>query len=60
MSDTSNPTRRGMLKAAVAAAPAAAIVTATGQAAQAAEPDLTDERMQDTAHTRAYYASARF
>ena len=25
-----------------------------------AEPDLTSDRMQDTAHTRAYFESARF
>ena len=31
-----------------------------GSAAEAAEPDLTSEKMQDTAHTRAYFDSARF
>jgi hypothetical protein len=53
--------RRDFLKLAGTAAPAAAVVVATaGQEAQAAEPDLTSDRMQDTAHTRAYFASAKF
>jgi len=53
--------RRDFLKMAATGAPvvaAAAAVTGTG--AEAAEPDLSSERMQDTAHTRAYYDSARF
>ncbi|GIT91325.1 hypothetical protein JANAI62_17810 [Jannaschia pagri] len=54
--------RRGFLKLAGTAAPVAAVAVATGSAADAApaEPDLTSERMQDTAHTRAYFDSARF
>jgi len=54
-------TRRDFLKLAGTAAPiaAAAVATAAGQA-EAAQPDLSKGGMQDTAHTRAYYASARF
>ncbi|WP_395176389.1 twin-arginine translocation pathway signal protein [Roseibium alexandrii] len=52
--------RRDFLKLAAISAPAAAAVVATGTAAQAAEPDLASEKMQDTVHTRAYYDSARF
>jgi hypothetical protein len=53
-------TRRDFLKIAGTTAPLAAAVVATGSAAEAAEPDLTSNTMQDTAHTRAYLASARF
>ena len=54
-------TRRDFLKLAGTAAPAAAVVVASaGTAAEAAEPDLSRETMQDTAHTRAYFDSARF
>ncbi|MEM9796559.1 MAG: twin-arginine translocation pathway signal protein [Pseudomonadota bacterium] len=52
--------RRAFLALAGTAAPAAAMATMTGEAAEAAEVDPTSERMQDTAHTRAYYAAARF
>ena len=53
--------RRDFLKLAGTTAPLAAVAIATGATeAAAAEPDLTSEKMQDTAHTRAYYASARF
>lgn len=54
-------TRRDFLKMAATGAPAVAVVTAgaTGQA-EAAEPDLSSDKMQDTAHTRAYFDSARF
>ncbi|WP_120502226.1 twin-arginine translocation pathway signal protein [Roseovarius sp. EL26] len=54
--------RRDFLKLAGAGAPvaAAAAVTAGGTAAEAAEPDLSSDKMQDTAHTRAYFDSARF
>ena len=53
--------RRDFLKLAATSAPAAAVAAATvGSAAEAAEPDLTSEKMQDTAHTRAYFDSARF
>ncbi|MEX0368821.1 MAG: twin-arginine translocation signal domain-containing protein [Ruegeria sp.] len=53
--------RRDFLKLAGTAAPAAAVAVASGGEAQAAaEPDLSLEKMQDTAHTRAYFDSARF
>ncbi|MGX9353213.1 twin-arginine translocation signal domain-containing protein [Shimia sp. W99] len=53
--------RRDFLKMAATTAPAAAVaIAATGGAAEAAEPDLSSNKMQDTAHTRAYYDSARF
>ncbi len=61
MSKKEEANRRDFLKLAGTAAPAAAVVVASsGTAAEAAEPDLTREEMQDTAHTRAYYDSARF
>jgi hypothetical protein len=52
--------RRNFLKLATAAAPAAvAAATLTGTAGEAeAEPKTSG--LQDTAHTRAYFASARF
>lgn len=54
-------TRRDFLKLAGTAAPAAVAIAATaGTAAEAAQPDLSSDRMQDTAHTRAYFDSARF
>ena len=54
-------TRRDFLKMAATGAPAVAIATAaTTGTAEAAEPDLTSDKMQDTAHTRAYFDSARF
>jgi hypothetical protein len=53
--------RRGFLKLAGTAAPAAAVAVAAGSTgAEAAEPDLTSNKMQDTAHTRAYLDSTRF
>ena len=53
--------RRDFLKLAGSAAPAAVVAAATaGTQAEAAEPDLSSSTMQDTAHTRAYYAAARF
>ena len=51
--------RRDFLKLGVAA-PAAAAVAASGTAAAAQPVDLNSDKMQDTAHTRAYLASARF
>lgn len=51
--------RRDFLKLGVAA-PAAAAAAASGTAAAADPVDLTSDKMQDTAHTRAYLASARF
>ena len=54
--------RRDFLKLAATTAPAAAVAVATTgtEAAAAAEPDLSSTKMQDTAHTRAYYESIRF
>jgi len=52
--------RRDFLKLAALSAPVAVAATAAGGTAEAAEADLTSDRMQDTAHTRAYYDSARF
>ena len=53
--------RRDFLKLAGTAAPAAAVAVAAGSTAAEAQPaDLTSEKMQDTAHTRAYLDSARF
>lgn len=55
--------RRDFLKLAATSAPAAAVAvatTATGTAAEAATPDPASDTMQDTAHTRAYFDSARF
>lgn len=53
--------RRDFLKLAGTTAPLAAVaIAAGGTEAEAAEPDLALEKMQDTAHTRAYFASARF
>lgn len=63
MSDkTEGKSRRDFLKLAGAAAPAAVAVAATSSAAKAGptEADLSSDRMQDTAHTRAYFESARF
>ena len=60
--DDSGNSRRNFLKLAATAAPAAAVAVATtGTEAQAAaQPDLSSDKMQDTAHTRAYYESIRF
>ena len=53
--------RRDFLRLAATGAPVLAVATAmSGRAGEAAEPDLTSDRMQDTAHTRAYFDSARF
>ena len=53
--------RRDFLKMAALTAPAAAVAAGTmGAEAEAATPDLASETIQDTAHTRAYYDSARF
>ena len=53
--------RRGFLKLAGVSAPAAiAAVAASGGAAQAATEDQAKSGVQDTAHTRAYFDSARF
>ena len=61
MSEEKEATRRDFLKLAGTAAPVAAVAVARGTtSAEAAEPDLSSNKMQDTAHTRAYLASARF
>lgn len=53
--------RRDFLKLAGTAAPAAVAIAATaGTVAEAAQPDPSSDRMQDTVHTRAYFDSARF
>lgn len=55
--------RRDFLKLAATTAPVAAVAVATSgtdAAAAPAEPDLASSKMQDTAHTRAYYESIRF
>ncbi len=51
--------RRDFLKLG-AAAPAMVAATASGAAAEPAQVDLNANKIQDTAHTRAYLASARF
>jgi hypothetical protein len=51
--------RRNFLKLAGTAPVAAAAVTLTGTAAQA-EAEPKSSGLQDTAHTRAYLATARF
>ena len=53
--------RRDFLKLAGTAAPAAVAAAAlSGSEAEAAELPTDETRMQDTAHTRAYFDSARF
>ena len=59
--DEGAKSRRDFLKLAATTAPLAAVAVATsGGEAAAAEPDLASDKMQDTAHTRAYYESTRF
>ncbi|MDJ0638771.1 MAG: twin-arginine translocation pathway signal protein [Paracoccaceae bacterium] len=61
MAEKETVRRRDFLKMAGTTAPIAAVaVTTTGTTAEAAEPDLSRETMQDTAHTRAYFDTARF
>ena len=53
--------RRDFLKLAGTATPLAAVAFATGTTSAEAQPvDPTSEKMQDTAHTRAYLESAKF
>lgn len=52
--------RRGFLKAAAIAPVAVAAVAATGTEATAAPTPAASGTVQDTAHVRAYYQSARF
>lgn len=64
MSEKKEPAnRRDFLKLAGASAPAAvaaAAVTVGGNAEAAQPVDASSGKMQDTAHTRAYFASAKF
>lgn len=61
MAEKETASRRDFLKLAGTATPAVAFVVAGGAStAEAAEPDLTSEKMQDTAHVRTYYDTARF
>ena len=57
MSDKTDQGRRGFLKLA-AVAPAAAAIPVAGASAEEAKPQGSG--LQDTAHTRAFYDSARF
>ncbi|EEX11118.1 MULTISPECIES: twin-arginine translocation signal domain-containing protein [Ruegeria] len=52
--------RRDFLKLAGTAAPAAVAAASLGTEAEAAEQPSDETRIQDTAHTRAYFDSARF
>jgi len=52
--------RRDFLKLAGTTAPAAAVALTAASTAEAQPVDPTSEKMQDTAHTRAYLDSARF
>ncbi|MFD1343314.1 twin-arginine translocation signal domain-containing protein [Litorisediminicola beolgyonensis] len=62
MSETKpEASRRDFLKLAGTAAPAAvAAVAVSGSEAEAAPAEGPQKGLADTAHTRAYYASARF
>ncbi len=53
-------TRRDFLKLAGTAAPAAVAAAALSGEAEAAAAPVDETRLQDTAHTRAYFDSARF
>ena len=58
---TEGANRRDFLKMAGTTAPVAAVALAAGTTVAEANPvDLTSEKMQDTAHTRAYLDSTRF
>jgi len=58
---TEGTNRRNFLKLAGTTAPVAAVaIAAAGQSAEAKPVDLESDKMQDTAHTRAYLDSARF
>ncbi|WP_223423994.1 twin-arginine translocation signal domain-containing protein [Tateyamaria pelophila] len=59
--ETDGTNRRDFLKLAGTTAPVAAVAIAAGTTQAEAQPvDLASEKMQDTAHTRAYLDSARF
>ncbi len=57
---TEQKNRRDFLKLASASLPAAAVAAVAGTTAEAATLKDDGEGMRDTAHTRAYYESARF
>lgn len=57
---TANEGRRNFLKLATTAAPAAVAAAALTGTATEAEAQAPGQGLQDTAHTRAYFASARF
>jgi len=52
--------RRGFLKLAATAAPAAAMTAVVGQEASAADSDKEGAGLRKTAHVQAYLDSARF
>lgn len=58
--ETPDSGRRDFLKLATAAAPAAAVAATLGAATEAEAAPAKGAGLQDTDHTRAYYASARF
>ncbi|MEM1129561.1 MAG: twin-arginine translocation pathway signal protein [Pseudomonadota bacterium] len=61
--DAQDPARRDFLKLSMTTAPLAAAAVATGATSAQADPAeaaMDRETLQDTAHTRAYYDSARF
>ena len=61
MSNIRQVNRRDFLKLATATVPAAAAAaTLAPDSAEAATLDADSGKMQDTAHTRAYFDSARF
>ena len=61
MAEKETASRRDFLKLAGTAAPVAAVAVVAGASTtEAAEPDLSSEKMQDTAHVRTYYETARF
>lgn len=55
-----NGSRRNFLKLATAAAPAVVAATALSGTAAVADTKAPTSGLQDTEHTRAYFASARF
>ncbi len=54
------PSRRNFLKLAAVSAPAVAAIAVSGTAAQAVELNENGTGLQDTAHTQAYFDSAKF
>jgi hypothetical protein len=59
-SEGAERSRRDFLKLATASAPAAVAAAALGTTQAEAAEGASAEGIADTAHTRAYYASARF